>query len=146
MSIASELTRIQNAKSAIANSIKNKGVTVPATTKLDGMAALIGQIQQGGSIETFHGVIARAGTGGGGTIYYTSREGTAGTAYLYDDISIEIDVAKNTWIVVEAPWASEVFTCTNCSLSMTYEYNVLDMESGMAFLIKVTGDNFRVEE
>lgn len=149
MSIASELTRLQNAKKAISNAIANKGVTVPTGTKLDGMAALIGKIQKGGSLETFHGVIVRAGTGyhvGGGTVYYTSKEGTAGTAYLYDDISIEIDVAKNTWIVVEAPWASEVFTCTNCSSHGTYEYQVLDMESGMAFLIKVTGDNFRVEE
>ena len=49
MSISSEITRISNAKTAIAESITNKGVTVPSGTKIDGMAALIDSIQTGGS-------------------------------------------------------------------------------------------------
>lgn len=48
MSIASELSRLQQAKSDLATSITNKGVTVPAATTLDGYAALVDQIQQGG--------------------------------------------------------------------------------------------------
>lgn len=48
MSIATEITRLQNAKSALATSIGNKGVTVPASTKLDGYAALVDSIQTGG--------------------------------------------------------------------------------------------------
>lgn len=48
MSIASEITRLQNAKSALATSIGNKGVTVPASTKLDRYSALVDQIQTGG--------------------------------------------------------------------------------------------------
>lgn len=48
MSIASEITRLQNAKTALANSIGNKGVSVPASTKLDGYAALVDSIQTGG--------------------------------------------------------------------------------------------------
>ena len=44
MSIASEITRLQNAKSALATSIGNKGVTVPSSTKLDGYAALVDSI------------------------------------------------------------------------------------------------------
>ena len=48
MSIASELNRLQQAKSDLATSIENKGVTVPAATTLDGYAALVDQIQQGG--------------------------------------------------------------------------------------------------
>lgn len=48
MSIATEITRLQNAKSALATSIGNKGVTVPAATKLDGYAALVDSIQTGG--------------------------------------------------------------------------------------------------
>lgn len=52
MSIASELTRLKNAKNAISNAIKNKGVTVPTGTKLDGMAALIGHIKTGGSLQS----------------------------------------------------------------------------------------------
>lgn len=49
MSISSEITRISNAKTAIAESIANKGVTVPSGTKIDGMAALIDSIQTGGA-------------------------------------------------------------------------------------------------
>lgn len=48
MSISSEITRLQNAKSALATSIGNKGVAVPASTKLDGYSALVDQIQTGG--------------------------------------------------------------------------------------------------
>ena len=49
MSIASQSSRIISAKSAIASAIVSKGVQVPSTTKLDGYASLIAQIQQGGS-------------------------------------------------------------------------------------------------
>lgn len=48
MSIATEISRLQNAKSALATSIGNKGVTVPSSTKLDGYAALVDSIQTGG--------------------------------------------------------------------------------------------------
>lgn len=48
MSISSEITRLENAKAAIAAAIAEKGVTVPDGTLLDGMAALIEGIQAGG--------------------------------------------------------------------------------------------------
>lgn len=48
MSIANELSRLLQAKSDLATSITNKGVTVPAATTIDGYAALVDQIQQGG--------------------------------------------------------------------------------------------------
>ena len=48
MSIQTELTRITNAKAAIKAAIEGKGVTVPAGTLLDGMAAQIESIQAGG--------------------------------------------------------------------------------------------------
>ena len=48
MSIQTELTRITNAKAAIKTAIEGKGVTVPAGTLLDGMAALINGIEAGG--------------------------------------------------------------------------------------------------
>lgn len=44
MSIATDLTRIETAKSNIKTSIQNKGVTVPTTTKIDGYSALIDKI------------------------------------------------------------------------------------------------------
>ena len=49
MSINSEITRISNAKTAISESIANKGVTVPSGTKIDGMATLIDSIQTAGA-------------------------------------------------------------------------------------------------
>lgn len=51
MSIQTELTRITNAKAAIKTAIEGKGVTVPAGTLLDGMAALIESIEAGGGGE-----------------------------------------------------------------------------------------------
>ena len=50
MSVADEILRLQQAKSDLATSITNKGVTVPAATTLDGYAALVDQIQQGGTL------------------------------------------------------------------------------------------------
>ena len=48
MSIATEISRLQGAKSDLKTSIEGKGVTVPSATKIDGYAALVDQIQQGG--------------------------------------------------------------------------------------------------
>ena len=48
MTIASEITRLSEAKADIKASIEGKGVTVPAETKLDGYPALIDQITGGG--------------------------------------------------------------------------------------------------
>jgi len=49
MSVADEILRIQQAKSDLATSIAAKGVTVPSATTIDGYAALVDQIQTGGS-------------------------------------------------------------------------------------------------
>ena len=48
MSIQTEITRIESAKTALATAIEGKGVTVPEGTKLDGMAALVDAISAGG--------------------------------------------------------------------------------------------------
>ena len=45
MSIQTEVSRLSAAKTAIVNSIKNKGVTVSSDIKLDGIAALIDSIE-----------------------------------------------------------------------------------------------------
>lgn len=57
MSVQTEITRLENAKTALAAAIAGKGVTVPEGTKMDGMAALVSQISgkaklQGISIST----------------------------------------------------------------------------------------------
>ncbi len=48
MSLSSEITRLQNAKSALKTSIEAKGVTVSDSTLISGYAALVDQIQTGG--------------------------------------------------------------------------------------------------
>lgn len=48
MSVQGEITRIENAKAAIAAAIRDKGVAVPDGAKLDGLAALIESIETGG--------------------------------------------------------------------------------------------------
>jgi hypothetical protein len=48
MSIASEITRLQEAKEDIKDAIEAKGVTVPSSAKIDDYATLIGQISGGG--------------------------------------------------------------------------------------------------
>lgn len=52
MSIASQISRLMSAKSAIRTAIQNKGVTVPASTKLDDYADLIASIPAGSSAWT----------------------------------------------------------------------------------------------
>ena len=53
MSIADQITRLQNAKASIKTSIENKGVSVGDDVKLDGYPALIDSIEVGGSGETY---------------------------------------------------------------------------------------------
>lgn len=59
MSVQGEITRIENVKAAIAAAIRDKGVTVPDGTKLDGLAALVDSIQTGGSGGTDSGIQAQ---------------------------------------------------------------------------------------
>lgn len=53
MSVFSEIERLEGAKNALATSIEGKGVAVPAGTKIDGMAALVDQIQGGGGSDFY---------------------------------------------------------------------------------------------
>ena len=88
MSIATEITRLQNAKAAIKTAIEGKGVTVPDATLMDGMAALIDAIEAGGggSVEPFSEVLT-------GTVTFASNT-TDWTLPKVDNI-IGILMAKN---------------------------------------------------
>lgn len=57
MSVQTQITRIENAKTAIKTAIEGKGVTVQPDTKIDGMAALIDSIKAvgGGEVLNFFG-------------------------------------------------------------------------------------------
>lgn len=142
MSIASELTRIQNAKNSISSAITNKGVTVPSGTKLDGMAALIGQIETGGGevqLETWHGRVMSANTMP--EVYYTDENGEA--AYEFINGIGYIDAAKNTYIVVvNMNEQNPASMFVNCELVWLLG-NI--MSSNYAYLVKITGDNFYIE-
>lgn len=66
--VAEQIADINASKTAIANAIAEKGVTVPAGTKLGGLAALVSKIQQ---------------TGGGGGTYPIALDVFTDTGYLW---------------------------------------------------------------
>jgi len=82
MSIASEITRLSGAKSSLATAIAAKGVTVPETTKLDGYAALVDDIESGGGSTPTLGFLATAWDSSGypteGTLYGFTNNVPAG--------------------------------------------------------------------
>lgn len=53
MSVQSEINRIDSAKDDIREAIISKGVDVPESTKIDGMAAYVAQIQTGSSLRAW---------------------------------------------------------------------------------------------
>lgn len=94
MSIATEITRLQNAKAALKSAIENKGVTVPSEDTLDDYPSLVDSIPTGG------------GEGGGEyePICFTSLE-DGNTFQLNKEISISID-GKQTWQTLDANTSS----------------------------------------
>lgn len=142
MSTANEITRLGNAKSAIAAAIKNKGVTVPATTKLDGMAALIGQIEQGGGAEMISGTIS---TGADMfTIHYTDESGY----HSKDTFSESFTGVKDSLIFVEGVYnGGHDMTGAEVVYSHTYEewFEVIGAyETYADMLIRIKNDGFRI--
>ena len=86
MSVQSEITRLENAKNSISTAITNKGVTVPSGTKLDGMAALIGNIESGGANLQSKSVTYTAN----GTATITPDDGYDGLS----SVDVTVDVAS----------------------------------------------------
>ena len=88
MSIVDQITRLNNAKAAIKQSIINKGVTVSDTALLDEYPALIDSIEVG------------SGGEGGGDPYYENihnqrtNNGTSFNYYFYYYPNTELDVSK----------------------------------------------------
>ena len=142
MSIASELTRIQNAKSAIANSIKNKGVTVPAATKLDGMAQLINSIPSGASVEKYTGTIKSNGESV--RAFYTDGNTLKGNwNEVWADMGVSSDsitIVKDTYVLFMGS-RSVTLACTNAT-SMMFAYD--EMTSSYWHLLTITGNNFTI--
>lgn len=61
MSVASEITRLQNAKASLKTAIEGKGVTVPSSTKLDGYADLVDSISGGSDEDVWYIILMRNG-------------------------------------------------------------------------------------
>lgn len=136
MSIANEITRLQNAKSAIATAISRKGVSVPANTKLDGMAALIGNIPQGGSLETS---TLNAASAVGGTLYYIDENGQ-GQSRENGDIVTSL---RGSYFILDWAYASDGYYLTDCEIVRAYgpvETTVGDGDERYVIILKITGD------
>ena len=88
MSIQTELTRITNAKTAIKTAIEGKGVTVPDTTLLDGMAALIESIEAGGDFSPYTSVYAGTIMPSNNIGYTDFIKAITNDAYIYSDIKL----------------------------------------------------------
>ena len=63
MSVQTQIDRISGAVQSALAALTEKGVTVPAGTKVDGLAALIESIEAGGAGELFHAEITPATSG-----------------------------------------------------------------------------------
>lgn len=110
MSVKSEVTRLSTAKADIASAIAAKGVTVPSTTKLDGMAALIESIPTGGLpsvITPGDTPIVWAGNGLG----MTAQGGG-------QDINVSLTIPKSGTYRIKF---SAVFTSTSMTASVKME-------------------------
>lgn len=109
MSIQSEVSRLETAKSALASAITAKGVTVPAGAKLDAYAPLVEQIQTGG--------------GGGGNLQFQTGEFTLEQS-LENPLSGASVRAPDKWYYyfakINIPFAPKAFIASsNLSLYLT---------------------------
>lgn len=137
MSIANEITRLQNAKSAIATAISRKGVSVPANTKLDGMAALIGNIPQGGSLDVS---IVKTGSAIGGTTYYIDANGQGQSVQN----TVTGEFLKGSYFVIDFAYSTDGIHLFGCELVQAYgpvTTTVNDDMQHYVLILKITGDN-----
>lgn len=101
MTIASEITRLQNDKAAICTAIENKWVTVWAVT-LDSYAACIDAIEQWGSMKVEALIVAWWGSGANGGSLSTWWWGWAWWVIYSQSLAID----KTNTVVVWAWWVS----------------------------------------
>lgn len=113
MSIASEITRLQTAKTDIKTAIEAKGVTVPSSAKLDTYDDYIAQISGGGSNPLKFGVL-RPDAELIKTVSYDK--------YIVEDEEVTIPAYTTDAITLKA---SETLTETVATDLTTYNYYIL---------------------
>ena len=136
MSIATEIARLQTAKSDLKTAIEGKGVTVPSTTTLDGYADLVDAISGGGSGDV---TVTSLDVAVNGT--YTAPTGTAYSPVVVNvqsDIEIKTIVSSisNTKelfdMLVPSPQANKTYVIAEYELQDNTLYN------GISFLLAHT--------
>lgn len=141
MSISSEIRRISNAKTAIAESIANKGVTVPGGTKIDGMATLIDSILTGGvpidvpTAAEMESILSNATAQTAGIIYkYT---GTTTDKYINGNLYI-VEQSGSAYVFVGLNETVAVqYNLTNCSVAPAPQVTAV----GQPFGLNITADS-----
>lgn len=155
MSIATEVSRLKNAKSAIAAAIAGKGVTVPDATLLDGMAALIEAIEAGGGLSI----------GGSDVVFgsftpeadikttYTVQHDPVNNRSVTNDI-VMVWASANTFFNASNDWepykilaaiqiASKTSNNINRNWCVTYSIGSSVSSASATFLIDYADENFK---
>lgn len=98
MSIATEITRLQTAKSNLKTSIENKGVTVPGAILIDGYASLVDQISGGGGsgLEYETGTWTPASDISKGTISFSNTHTNPPAFYAISDTTGDLSATQNS--------------------------------------------------
>lgn len=126
MSIISEINRLKSAKIALKTAIEGKGVTVPSGTKMDGFAALVDSIAQGGASNFVSGTFTTGSTTGATqtvTIPYTgSGYPVAVVIHIEGGVYNNTSTGNTNWYNSTQRYAigEWMMTKSNTTLSPTY--------------------------
>ena len=138
MSVQTEITRIESAKTAIATAIEGKGVAVPEGTKLDGMAALVEAISAGGG-GVVTGSFTQAETYNIYSTVFSIDTGATdvqqGIVYLRD----AINAVKNGYSIIFIVITPDYSYCQKTNLTMKGTFL---LKNGV---ISVTGTTYAAE-
>lgn len=111
MSVQTEITRIESAKTAIATAIAGKGVTVPDGTLLNGMAPLIESIEAGGGGGVFAGGTYTPETTGYQKVNITHNLGIIPDIFAFyrytSDVSVPDSFFIDMILMTTAPFVSQ---------------------------------------
>lgn len=94
MSVQTEIGRLQTAKAELKSAIEAKGVTVPEAATLDGYGALVSQIEQSRSTNTYVSVSFEDQSDGAYVAFLKTREGYQTIAVHADTAPVEVETGS----------------------------------------------------